>query len=357
MITISLCMIVKNEEDVLERCLRSAAPCVDEIIIVDTGSTDRTKEIAKGFTDKVYDFTWCDDFAAARNTSFSYASKDYCMWLDADDVLLEKEQKKLLALKKKLGKDVDMVMAKYHTAFDKEGNPTFTYYRERLIRNHTELQWVGAVHEVIPPAGRVIHTDFAVAHKKLHPSDPDRNLRIFEKLLAEGKELDPRQQFYYGRELYYHARYTDAIAVFDAFLNEGKGWVENEIDACQHLSYCHQKLGQVELALGDLFRSFRYDAPRAEICCGIGNWHLTYGQIETAIFWFELALTRKRKDEGGGFISPDCYGYVPHMQLCVCFDRLGDSGRAIAHNEAAGKLKPDDPAYLYNKEYFARKKA
>ena len=92
MITISLCMIVKDEEDVLARCLESAADTADEIIIVDTGSADATKEIARRYTDKVYDFAWTDDFSAARNFSFSKAEMEYCMWLDADDILLEADR-------------------------------------------------------------------------------------------------------------------------------------------------------------------------------------------------------------------------------------------------------------------------
>ena len=70
MVTFSLCMIVKNEERVLERCLNSIADLMDEIIIVDTGSTDRTKEIASNYTDKIYDFEWVNDFSKARNFSF-----------------------------------------------------------------------------------------------------------------------------------------------------------------------------------------------------------------------------------------------------------------------------------------------
>ena len=85
MITISLCMIVKNEEEVLERCLNSLKGLMDEIIIVDTGSTDRTKEIAARYTDKIYDFSWCDDFAAARNFSFSKATQEYIYAPDADE--------------------------------------------------------------------------------------------------------------------------------------------------------------------------------------------------------------------------------------------------------------------------------
>ena len=71
MIEISLCMIVKNEEKILTRCLDSVADLVDEIVIVDTGSTDATKKIAANYTDKIYDFTWVDDFSAARNFAFS----------------------------------------------------------------------------------------------------------------------------------------------------------------------------------------------------------------------------------------------------------------------------------------------
>ena len=74
MITVSLCMIVKNEEDVLARCLQSAAGVADEIIVVDTGSTDRTKEIARREGAKVFDYPWADDFAAARNYSFDQAT-------------------------------------------------------------------------------------------------------------------------------------------------------------------------------------------------------------------------------------------------------------------------------------------
>ena len=84
MVTISLCMIVKNEEKILARCLDSIGDLVDEIIIVDTGSEDGTMEIAARYTDKVYDFKWSQDFAEARNFSFSKAKCDYIYSADAD---------------------------------------------------------------------------------------------------------------------------------------------------------------------------------------------------------------------------------------------------------------------------------
>lgn len=138
---ISLCMIVKNEEDVLARCLDTVKDIVDEIIIVDTGSVDTTKEIAKEYTDKIYNFKWIDDFASARNFAFSKATKEYIMWLDADDIILEQDRNKLKDLKEKLNGKTDMVMMKYNVSFDVNDNPTFSYYRERIFLRSNNYKW------------------------------------------------------------------------------------------------------------------------------------------------------------------------------------------------------------------------
>ncbi|WP_338379141.1 glycosyltransferase family 2 protein, partial [Enterococcus faecium] len=109
MVSVSLCMIVKNEEEVLERCLKSVYELVDEIIIVDTGSEDATVSIAQSYTDKVYFFEWCNDFSKARNFSYSKATKDYIFFMDADEVLPETEQGKFRDLKESLDPAVDIV--------------------------------------------------------------------------------------------------------------------------------------------------------------------------------------------------------------------------------------------------------
>ena len=82
---VSLCMIVRDEQQNLAECLAPVADLFDEIVIVDTGSVDETKEIARRFTPHVYDFEWCDDFSAARNESLRHATGDWVFWLDADD--------------------------------------------------------------------------------------------------------------------------------------------------------------------------------------------------------------------------------------------------------------------------------
>ena len=113
MIQISLCMIVKNEEKVLRRCLDSYLELMDEIIIVDTGSADSTKDIAAQYTDKVYEFPWRKDFAAARNYAFSKATKDYIFSADADEVLDDDNKARFRALKENLDSQIEIVQMKY----------------------------------------------------------------------------------------------------------------------------------------------------------------------------------------------------------------------------------------------------
>lgn len=131
MTELSLCMIVKNEEERLARCLSSVQGAVDEIIILDTGSTDGTKDVASRFTQRVYDYAWDDDFSAARNASFAYATRPFILWLDADDVMERSEREKLMALKARLTADVDAVMMKYHAGIGRDGRPSLIYERVR----------------------------------------------------------------------------------------------------------------------------------------------------------------------------------------------------------------------------------
>lgn len=352
MSTISLCMIVKNEAEALPRCLDSVSGLVDEIVIVDTGSGDGTEQLARRYTDKVYSFPWIDDFSAARNFAFERASMDYCMWLDADDVLLEPDREAFQELKRTLLPEADVVMLPYHTAFDEQGRPAFSYYRERILRRGPRCRFQGAVHEAVAPWGKVVYGRAAVTHRKLRPGDPDRNLHIFEGLLARGQTLVPREQFYYARELYYHQRYEDASKVLETFLSQGQGWVENQIDACRVLADCYDALGRRREARRALLESFAFAPPRAETCCALGARFLRDGDFSTAAYWYELALTLPRSDRSGAFVSPDCYGYLPCIQLAVCWYHLGNTEKAREYNDRAGAFKPEDAAYLHNRAFF-----
>lgn len=351
--SLSVCLIVKNEQEVLARCLTCAEKFADEIVVVDTGSSDDTVKIAKGFTDKVFFFKWCDDFSAARNFAFEKAECDLLMWLDADDTVTDENCKKIVALKESFD-GYDMAFMPYAAAFD-NGTPTYVYNRERIFRRDGNYKFSGAVHEAVTPSGNILYSDAVIFHKKVKENEPMRNLRILQKQIALGVPLDDRQKFYYGRELLFNKMYLEAAAVLENFLN-GNGWFVNKAEACMNLYYAYKALND-ERALPSLLKSFLISPPCPQACCILGEYFTGKGEWDTAVYWYNAALTAPADENGGGFFNRDYCGFIPCMQLCVLYDKKGEYGRAEEYNERAGEIKPDNASYLSNKKYFAKIKA
>lgn len=349
--TLSVCMIVKDEEETLARCLNCVAPFADEIIIVDTGSTDDTVAIAKKYTDRVYFFEWRDDFAAARNYSFSKATCDLVMWLDADDVITEENAAKITELKNR--DDYDVAFLKYAASFDGD-KPVFVYYRERIFRRQCGFKWEGEVHEVVAASGRIVYSPACVYHNKVKRNQPMRNLGIYQRLISRGVKLGARQKFYYGRELFFNNMLTECVAVLSDFL-KGDGWAENKVEACRTLYRAYMRLGDENAAVNALVTAFTVSYPRAEDCCALARFFEGKNDVRSAIYWYERALGTAEKEEDGGFINTDYLIYIPAISLCVLYDKAGDYSLAQYYNELAGSVKPDDASYLYNKKYFQTK--
>lgn len=330
--TLSLCMIVKNEELSLERCLNSAKIFCDEIIIVDTGSLDSTKTIAKNFTDKIYDYNWCNDFSKARNFAFSKATSKYVMWLDADDVVPKQTAEYIQNNKQNLCDDV--YMFKYCTNFDKNNNPTFSFYRERIIKNCKNAFWQGAVHECIAPFGKIQKLDLPIYHKKIKPHDTSRNLLIYQNLIKL-RPLTPREQYYYGRELFDHKKYTEAISVLSKFVKNKNAWTENVIDAYYVMSKCYNVLKNKNNELLCLLKTLTLTAPRANIACKIGDIFFTQKNYAIAKYWYTQATLCNNAEMLFGFVEPIYYNYYPFLQLSCCYYYLGDLTNAIKYNNKA----------------------
>ena len=348
--TISLCMIVKNEEQSLPKCLESVKDVVDEIIIIDTGSTDRTKELAKTFTDKIYDFEWINDFGSARNYSFSKATKDFILWLDADDVFTDENREKLLTLKKTLSLEIDAVSMLYHLNLNEDGSPSFSSRRNRLVKRVNNFKWVGFVHEYLEVAGNIIPSDIAVHHQKERHSS-NRNLLIYEKALESGHPFSPRDKYYYANECNDNQKYEKAIYWYQYFLEEGLGWSEDNIQACGKLSDCFLHLKRYPEAMDICQKSFRYDAPRGEICCRLGFLYLEQNDLVKAISWYKLA-TVVEIPEKSPFINRSCYTWLPNLQLCLCYSRLGHQEIARSYNDKAAEFLPNNSQIQYNQEFF-----
>lgn len=351
LITISLCMILRDEEETLGRCLQSVHDLVEEIIIVDTGSIDKTKAIALEFGAKIYDFEWIDDFSAARNYSFSKASQEYIFWLDADDVMLEEDRKKFIKLKATLDPRVDVVMMRYNLGVDEEGNAASTYYRERLLKRVRNFRWNDPIHEYMILKGNIINTDIGITHKKLHGRS-SRNLNIFEKMISEGKELSHRNYFYYARELFRNGYFDEAIKYYTVFLDKEGGLMANYVDASIDMYNCYRIKNDDKSALMSLFRSFEHDVPHAEICCQLGYHFKRLREYKRAVYWFEQASEITRPENSWGSIAPDCYDYIPFMELCSCYYRLGDIVKAVYYNRQAAECRPNDPLVQHNVKYL-----
>jgi len=349
--TISLCIIVKNEEDVIGRCLDSVQGIADEIIVVDTGSTDTTKQIVRKYTNQVYDFPWINDFSAARNFAFSLATQNYILWLDADDVILEDDRKLFLALKSTLDPAIDSVTMHYHLSQDENGHITSSLRRNRLVKRANNFKWLGAVHEYLAVGGIIMNSDVAITHCALS-HDSDRNLHIYAERLAKGEKFSPRDLYYYANELHDHGKQEEAIDFYQQFLATKQGWVEDNIAACGKVADCFLALNNPEKQLEYIYKSFTYDTPRAELCCRLGSHHLQANQLKQAVFWYKMVTELEQPADCWGMINQACWTWLPHIQLCVCYDRLGKHELACKHNELAAGFVPNHSGVLYNRRYF-----
>ena len=166
---LSLCMIVKDEEDCLARCLMSAIPVADEIVIVDTGSKDRTKEVAKTFGAKVYDFEWTDDFSEARNLSLEKATGDWIFVLDADETISRLDHDRLAKIVKNSADypaaysiiTRNYVSPIYITGWtcnngqyadEEAGTGWYPSKKVRLFTNDNRIRFEAPIHELIEPS-------------------------------------------------------------------------------------------------------------------------------------------------------------------------------------------------------------
>lgn len=289
--TISLCMIVKNEEKVLARCLDSVADLVDEMIIVDTGSSDATKEIASRYTDQVYDFAWQDDFAAARNFSFSKATKDYIYVPDADEVLDEENREAFRQLKQVLLPEVEIVQMLYHTVT--EYNTVLNAekeYRPKLFKRERSFTWIDPVHETVRLDPVVFDSDIVIAHmpQNLHSK---RDFSIFQKALIRDGRLSDKLLRMYAMELYKTGDAADLLEACPYF----SGIYETESDPDQHayaaaiLLRAYRMAGN-ELAFFKVALKEMAGTPSSEVCVELGEFYLEKMDAKEASLWFYNAV-------------------------------------------------------------------
>lgn len=351
--TLGLCLIVKNEERTLARCLSSAAGIVDEIVVVDTGSMDRTVEIARTFTDNVFRFEWVNDFSKARNYAFEQVASDYIFWMDADDVLLEKDAEQLSRTLATMPSDTDAVSMPYHLAFDEAGNVASSLRRNRIVKKARDFRWIGQVHEYLAVSGNIHESEAAITHRREH-EDSDRNLKIYERKEETGETFTARDLYYYANELREHRLWERAVQNYERFLERDDGWIEDRLAAYGHLADIYQEAGDVAKAKRTVLEAFNHAAPRAENCCRLGYYHISEQDYAGAVSWYQMALHTLPPDTTA-LENKSCRTWLPHLQLCVCYDRLQQTSQAMFHNEEAAAYVPDHESVIGNRRYFIEK--
>lgn len=331
MATISLCMIVKNEEAVLTRCLDSIADLMDEIIIVDTGSTDRTKELAAKYTNKIYDFKWTSDFSAARNFSFSKATMEYIYTADADEILDDVNRERFLRLKSALLPELEIVQMKYvtETEFDTVLNAQ-KEYRPKLFKRLRTFTWVDPIHETVRLNPVIFDSDIEILHRpqSLHSK---RDFSIFIKAFEHDGQFSPKIRTMYAKELLKTGDkkdFMDAKPIFRMIL-------ENELsdDARKEASCVLARVYRLEDNKNEFFKLTMKDmltTPCAEICYELGTYFAAQRDYEEAVLWYYNAAY-----ETESILDIHTSGDLPLLGLTECYEMLlADEKAKVPSNTA-----------------------
>lgn len=346
--TISLCMIARDEERVLGECLKSARPWFDEIIVVDTGSTDRTVEIAQEAGAQVFHFAWCDDFSAARNESLRHATGDWVFWMDADDTLPQECGRQLHDLAALAEERTTGFIAQVHIPAA-SGETGFTIVDHvKLFRNSPEHRFEGRIHEqILEPihraGGRIERSHVFVVHSGYDYSPAgqtkkrERDLRILEKDLAE-RPGHPFVLFNIGMTAYHTKDFSKAESALRECL-ERSGPQESTVrKVYAMLAGCRLEQGDVSGAREWVERGLTLHPHDPELLFRAGIIYRESGELEKAR---QSYLTLLSAREVGHIDSLDVTmtGFKAHHNLALIYQDEGNWQGAERHFRTAVNLE------------------
>ncbi len=355
---VSLTMIVRNEQENLPHALGSVAGLFDEIVMVDTGSEDRTREIAREFGARVFDFVWVDDFAAARNAALARATGDYAFWLDADDVIDPPQRARLEQLIGDLrpgDQAAHVVKCACDPGPDGAGGDTVVDHI-RLFPLREDVRWTYRVHEQILPALRranipVRWTDVTVRHtgytdRALRARKLDRDANILRQELAERPD-DPFVLFNLGsiaierrdwRQALEHLRHSLAgSAPTDSITRKLYALIARS----------HQMLGEPQQALAACAAGLAVDPDDAELLFREAVVRRQTGDNDGAEKCWRRILTLERPER---FASVDqgIYGHLTRRNLAALARERGNHDEARRLWEEVLAECPDDREAMHH---------
>ncbi len=348
---VSLTMIVRDEEANLPTCLGSVAGLFDEVVVVDTGSKDRTAEIARAHGARVFDFPWVDDFAAARNAALARATGDYAFWLDADDVVNPPERAKLEALLRGL-RPGDEAAYVVRCACDPEpgGGGATVVDHVRLFPVREEVRWGYRVHEQILPSLRragvpVRWTDVVVRHTgyvdpALRGRKLERDSAILREELADRPD-DPFVLFNLGSIAIERRDWPEALAHLGRSL--ALSAPEDSITRKLHalIARAHQGRGDSAAALAACASGLATEPDDAELLFRKAILHRHRGEpAEAEACW--RRILGLRRPERFSSVDAGIYGHLTRRNLGLLAEERGDRAEARRQWEAVRAECPGD---------------
>lgn len=354
--TVSIALIVKNEERTLDRCLATLAGAVDEIVVVDTGSTDATVDVARRYTDRIFDFPWRDDFAAARQHAFDRAASDWVGWVDADDVVMGAEHIRTLVAE--AAPDVGALYWRYAMDFDAAGQPRCQFWRERLVRNDGSYRWQGRIHETLwsdQPWQTVRRSEVWVEHRS--PAERGgqrlaRNIALLEAELARtGPEPSPRLLYYLGRDYASAGRAEDALAAYERYLAIAT-WDDERYLAQVAVAGLLRALNRLDEAIDADLQAVKLKPRWPEAYFGLAQTSYFLGRWPDVVHWCDIgrSLPLPETDHILNLAA------TSHQWIIYYTNALYHTSRpaeALAWTERALAMCPDDPWHRHNATFFA----
>jgi glycosyltransferase involved in cell wall biosynthesis len=347
--SVSLCMICKNEKNNMGGLLDDTCPVLEEVVVVDTGSTDGTLEILKEKQKqypnlRIEHFEWVNHFSKARNYSFSLASPkaDWILWLDGDDRV---DREKLRRFKDEILDDdsVDAWMLDYVYSTLPDGSPQTILGRERFLRSSKRPRWTGAIHETVDIGlmRQKYCQDLQIIHN--HRSkviEPKRNLKILEKEFEKNPK-DARTAYYYGKELFDHVD-PKSEEVLEHYLTLPGRYYDDECNARSRLarSYLHKKKHREALKCIDEVYHLDITRKRADYYFIYGAVEEDLGNYEIAAEWFKRCLMKP--PEGTRVLTMEFYTWHPRKRLAECCMKTGDWNSAFDYARQVLEILPGD---------------
>lgn len=335
---ISICMIVKNEESKLDRCLFSASKFADEIIIIDTGSTDKTKEIALQYTGKVYDYEWKNDFSDARNYSITKATNEIILILDADEIIksMDKIQLEKILSNMKVGRLLRI------NEYSRQG---IAYkYHERVgrlfIKSH--YRYEGIIHEQLVPINHsnidyydipliVEHSGYE-GELETRRNKAERNIALLKAAL-EKSPGDPYLIYQIGKSYYMEENYNSSCEYFSQVLSYDLDIrLEYVQDLVESYGYSLLNSKQYETAM-QLLNVYEEFAHSADFIFMIALVLMNNGKFQEAIDEF-LKASKKRKCKMEGV-----NGYLSYYNIGIIYECLGDKENSKKYYRKCGGYK------------------